>query len=138
MLTLILLRQIPDRAIASGGDGTDLYAQDGAAVLAIGGSANAEFTRSVDFVSATDTLRAALDGRVYFDTGDLAGNVEILVEVARTGGGQTRGELLIGTGIQSSRNAIGPSKSWFRPNNNTLFSDPYTAGEVKTHWPRHQ
>lgn len=79
-------------------DGTETYAQDGATVLAVGATAEAKRTRSVGFVGTTDTLQSALEGRVYVDTGDQTGNVEMLLEVARTKDGETSGELLIGFG----------------------------------------
>lgn len=107
-------------------DGADIYAQDGAAVLAIGGSGSPKFTRSVGFVSTTDTLSAALDGRVYVDTGNQPGNVEILVELARTEDGQARGELLIGFGKNAA--SAKASMSATRERGAPVVLDEYRSG----------
>lgn len=94
-----------DPALANTGSGDrawveagDVYSQDGQSVMAIGAGAGDDLVRSVGFVGTTDTLSAALGGQVYDDTGDQPGNVEVLVELARTGKGHTEGALLIGFG----------------------------------------
>lgn len=80
-------------------EGANLYAQDGAATLVVGSSADAGLVRSVGFVGTTQTLDAALQGRVFDETGEQAGNVELLVELTDASG---TGELFVGFGSDAA------------------------------------
>lgn len=79
-------------------DGEHLYAQDGDAALAIGGSSQLSLARSVGFVGATDMLADILSGVTYDSTGDAPGNVEFMIEMSLTESEPNGGVLYFGFG----------------------------------------
>lgn len=83
-------------------EGASVYAQDGAAALVVGSTANDNLLRSVGFVGSTQTLDLALQGRAFDETGTQVGNVEMLVELARTSGAGATGDLFIGFGTDAA------------------------------------
>jgi glucoamylase len=62
-------------------DGAHLYAQDGDTFLSVGGDLKLNVGNSVGFVGATDIVADLLEGVTYQTTGDVSGNVEMLVEM---------------------------------------------------------
>ena len=94
-----------DPALANTGTGdrawmdeAHLYAQDGNASVAIGGVTPLTLSRSVGFVGATDLLVDMVAGKTYDSTGDVPGNVDMLIEVPFTSDAPRGGTLYFGFG----------------------------------------
>ena len=79
-------------------DGSHLYAEDGDAAVAIGGMYRLNRARSVGFVGASDILSDTLAGNTYDATGDVSGNVEMLIEMPFPPGAPKGGVLYFGFG----------------------------------------
>lgn len=114
-----------DPAMANSGSGDrawradgSYFAQDGEAVLAVGGMTALDGAGSVGFVGASPDLAAVLGGTEYDTTGDTPGNVDFLVELPFLRGSPRFATLFFGFGetehaakaaVEASR-ARGPGK----------------------------
>lgn len=94
-------------------DGEHLYAQDGDAALAIGGSSQLSLAHSVGFVGATDMLAEILSGVTYDSTGDAPGNVEIMIEMSLSDSQPKGGALYFGFGetAEAARASVDASRA---------------------------
>jgi len=84
-----------DRAWREGGW---YYAQEGEAVLAVGGVRALDGVGTVGFVGSTPPITALLDGTEYDTTGETPGNVDLLVEVPFAPGSSRFTTLFFGFG----------------------------------------
>lgn len=105
-----------------------LYAEDGAAALAIGGASPLNLVRTVGFVGATDLVAEAVAGNIYSHTGDTPGNIEMLVEIPRAAGGPQKGAVIVGFGGNAGEAKAAVEAS--RARGLETIIDDYKAGWV--------
>lgn len=107
-------------------DGTHLYAEGDGAAVAIGGLYKLNQARTVGFVGGSDILADALRGDTYENTGNITGNVEMLVEMPFPPGAPKGGVLYVGFGedVDSARAQIDSS----RARDLSDVSEDYLAG----------